>query len=56
MIRQTKRALEAVQNSGVKFQVGFNRRFDSNFKRVRDMIYYETQYLMWILREKEWWQ
>jgi len=32
------RALEAVDNAGVKLQVGFNRRFDPNFKRVRDVV------------------
>lgn len=31
-------ALEAVEKAGVKFQVGFNRRFDHNFKRVRELI------------------
>lgn len=29
------RALEAVEKAGVKLQVGFNRRFDPNFARVR---------------------
>jgi myo-inositol 2-dehydrogenase/D-chiro-inositol 1-dehydrogenase len=29
------RALQEVKKSGVKFQVGFNRRFDANFARVR---------------------
>ena len=29
------RALAAVGKAGVKFQVGFNRRFDANFARVR---------------------
>ena len=28
-------ALEAVANAGVKLQIGFNRRFDANFARVR---------------------
>ena len=28
-------ALEAVKKAGVKLQIGFNRRFDSNFRRVR---------------------
>jgi myo-inositol 2-dehydrogenase / D-chiro-inositol 1-dehydrogenase len=28
-------ALQEVKKSGVKFQVGFNRRFDANFSRVR---------------------
>ncbi len=32
------RALEAVEASGVRLQIGFNRRFDSNFKRVRDAV------------------
>jgi myo-inositol 2-dehydrogenase/D-chiro-inositol 1-dehydrogenase len=32
------RALEAVEKAGVKLQVGFNRRFDPNFKRVREMV------------------
>jgi myo-inositol 2-dehydrogenase/D-chiro-inositol 1-dehydrogenase len=32
------RALEAVRKAGVKFQVGFNRRFDANFARVRQAV------------------
>ncbi|MDH7486459.1 MAG: inositol 2-dehydrogenase [Anaerolineae bacterium] len=32
------RALQAVARAGVKLQVGFNRRFDPNFKRVRDLV------------------
>ncbi len=32
------RALAAVQKAGVKLQVGFNRRFDPSFRRVRDMV------------------
>lgn len=31
-------ALKAVEEAGVKFQVGFNRRFDHNFKQVREFI------------------
>lgn len=31
-------ALEAVQQAGIKFQVGFNRRFDPNFKKVQEMV------------------
>ncbi|AVX30335.1 myo-inositol 2-dehydrogenase [Carboxydocella thermautotrophica] len=31
-------ALNAVEKAGVKFQVGFNRRYDHNFKRVRDLV------------------
>ena len=32
------RALKAVDASGVCLQIGFNRRFDSNFQRVRDAV------------------
>lgn len=32
------RALEAVERAGVKLQIGFNRRFDANFARVRAAI------------------
>ncbi|TDG00574.1 inositol 2-dehydrogenase [Paenibacillus piri] len=35
---QTERALEAVKKHGVLLQTGFNRRFDHNFKRVRDCV------------------
>jgi myo-inositol 2-dehydrogenase / D-chiro-inositol 1-dehydrogenase len=31
-------ALEAVEKAGVKLQIGFNRRFDPNFRKVRTMI------------------
>ena len=31
-------ALEAVNKAGVKLQVGFHRRFDHNFRRVRDLV------------------
>lgn len=31
-------ALDAVEKAGVAFQVGFNRRFDHNFKAVRELI------------------
>jgi myo-inositol 2-dehydrogenase/D-chiro-inositol 1-dehydrogenase len=30
--------LAAVETAGVKFQVGFNRRFDPSFRRVRDAV------------------
>ncbi len=33
-----RKALEAVERAGVKLQVGFNRRFDANFARIRDHI------------------
>jgi myo-inositol 2-dehydrogenase/D-chiro-inositol 1-dehydrogenase len=32
------RALAAVERAGVKLQIGFNRRFDPNFKRVNDLV------------------
>jgi myo-inositol 2-dehydrogenase/D-chiro-inositol 1-dehydrogenase len=32
------RALAAVDEAGVKLQIGFNRRFDSNFARVRQAV------------------
>ena len=32
------RALAAVERAGVKLQVGFNRRFDPNFRRVRELV------------------
>lgn len=31
-------ALDAVQKAGVKLQIGFNRRFDPNFRKVRTMV------------------
>ncbi len=31
-------ALKVVGENGVKFQVGFNRRFDANFKKVHDTV------------------
>jgi myo-inositol 2-dehydrogenase/D-chiro-inositol 1-dehydrogenase len=32
------RALAAVEETGVKLQVGFNRRFDANFARIREAV------------------
>jgi myo-inositol 2-dehydrogenase/D-chiro-inositol 1-dehydrogenase len=32
------RALAAVEKAGVKLQVGFNRRFDPSFRRVRELV------------------
>jgi myo-inositol 2-dehydrogenase/D-chiro-inositol 1-dehydrogenase len=32
------RALAAVEDAGVKLQIGFNRRFDPNFRRVHDLV------------------
>jgi myo-inositol 2-dehydrogenase/D-chiro-inositol 1-dehydrogenase len=37
-LREIDRALAAVDRAGVKLQVGFNRRFDSNFLRVRQAV------------------
>ncbi|HET9905990.1 MAG TPA: inositol 2-dehydrogenase [Anaerolineales bacterium] len=31
-------ALDAVEKAGVKLQIGFNRRFDPNFRKVRTMV------------------
>jgi len=31
-------ALDAVKQAGVKLQIGFNRRFDPNFRKVRQMV------------------
>jgi len=33
-----KKVLDTVEKTGVKLQVGFNRRFDHNFKKVRELI------------------
>jgi myo-inositol 2-dehydrogenase/D-chiro-inositol 1-dehydrogenase len=32
------RALAAVEKAGIKLQIGFNRRFDPSFKRVRELV------------------
>ncbi|MGB4573168.1 MAG: inositol 2-dehydrogenase [Rectinemataceae bacterium] len=37
-IPKVKAALEAVRKANVKLQVGFNRRFDHNFRRVRELV------------------
>lgn len=37
-LRQTELAVEAASRAGVQLQVGFNRRFDHNFKRVREHV------------------
>src|SRR5690554_3119128 len=37
-VEKVKAVLEAVEKAGVKFQVGFNRRFDHNFKKVKELI------------------
>jgi len=37
-LRRIDHVLEAVKRAGVKLQVGFNRRFDANFSRVRELV------------------
>jgi myo-inositol 2-dehydrogenase/D-chiro-inositol 1-dehydrogenase len=37
-LSQIDGALEAVEQAGVKVQIGFNRRFDANFARVRQAV------------------
>ena len=37
-LQRIDQTLAAIERAGVKFQVGFNRRFDANFRRVRDMV------------------
>ena len=37
-IAQSEEAVAAAREAGVKLQIGFNRRFDHNFKRVREHV------------------
>ena len=37
-IAKIQQIIDAVKEKGVKFQVGFNRRFDRNFRRVRELV------------------
>lgn len=37
-LEKIDRALTAVGDAGVKLQIGFNRRFDANYRRVREAI------------------
>ncbi|WNR43125.1 inositol 2-dehydrogenase [Paenibacillus roseipurpureus] len=37
-ITKTESAIEEVKKAGVKLQIGFNRRFDHNFKRVQEVV------------------
>jgi myo-inositol 2-dehydrogenase / D-chiro-inositol 1-dehydrogenase len=37
-LAETDRALEATERHGVKLQIGFNRRFDANYARVRHAV------------------
>jgi myo-inositol 2-dehydrogenase/D-chiro-inositol 1-dehydrogenase len=36
-VAKVKAALEAAGRGGVKLQIGFNRRFDHNFRRIREL-------------------
>ncbi|QLB12664.1 myo-inositol 2-dehydrogenase [Bisgaardia hudsonensis] len=37
-VERIKEVLSEVEKAGVKFQVGFNRRFDHNFKAIKDHV------------------
>jgi myo-inositol 2-dehydrogenase/D-chiro-inositol 1-dehydrogenase len=37
-VEETEEALAAVEKAGVKLQVGFNRRFDPNFRKIRTLV------------------
>jgi myo-inositol 2-dehydrogenase/D-chiro-inositol 1-dehydrogenase len=37
-LEKIDRALAAVEETGVKLMIGFNRRFDPNFRRVREIV------------------
>jgi myo-inositol 2-dehydrogenase/D-chiro-inositol 1-dehydrogenase len=37
-LKRIDQALQAVDKAGVKLQIGFNRRFDPSFRRVREMV------------------
>ncbi|KMY50991.1 inositol 2-dehydrogenase [Peribacillus loiseleuriae] len=37
-VAETEEALTVVENAGVKLQVGFNRRFDPNFRKIRTLV------------------
>ena len=37
-LNEIKEALKIVEEQGVKLMVGFNRRFDHNFKRIHDAV------------------
>ncbi|MHB0875227.1 MAG: inositol 2-dehydrogenase [Anaerolineae bacterium] len=37
-LARTDHALAAAAAAGVKLQIGFNRRFDPNFRRIRDLV------------------
>ena len=37
-LARIEQALQAVDQAGVKLQIGFNRRFDPNFRRARELV------------------
>ncbi|MCD4837551.1 inositol 2-dehydrogenase [Neobacillus sedimentimangrovi] len=37
-VEETEEALKVVEKAGVKLQVGFNRRFDPNFRKIRELV------------------
>jgi len=37
-VRETMKALGETEKAGVKLQIGFNRRFDRNFRRIRELV------------------
>jgi myo-inositol 2-dehydrogenase/D-chiro-inositol 1-dehydrogenase len=37
-VHRARAALDAVKKAGVKLQIGFNRRFDHNFARIREYV------------------
>ena len=37
-LKKIDHALEEVKKHGVKLQIGFNRRFDSNYRRIRELV------------------
>lgn len=37
-VERVKEVIEAVERNNVKIQIGFNRRFDHNFKKVKELI------------------
>ncbi|MFD9625479.1 inositol 2-dehydrogenase [Peribacillus muralis] len=37
-VKETEEALEVVEKAGVKLQIGFNRRFDPNFRKIREIV------------------
>lgn len=37
-LEKTQKALEVVEKEGVKLQIGFNRRFDHNFRKIKRLI------------------